>query len=306
MFKHIFLTLIFFMAVSGCSSPFGKEQKNFVIAVLRGPSAAALAAWFENPPVINGKPTELRLVDSPEQMQALLVKQEPGLAVLPMINAANLYNKGIKYKLAGCPVWGSIYLVERKNGSPDNNRLYLFGKGATPDILTRYYLSRAGVSYELNYSYGTAREVFQGLLAKRIDRAVLSEPFLSMALKKDTTLQILADLNHPSTDSPGFPQTAIVYAAELAPDLEEIHFRLKEAADFTVNHPLEAIRILEKKEIFPPGMLTIESMERCKINYRTAGEAEKDIRDFLYLIWKYEPKAIGNRLPDPDFSNERP
>ena len=52
-------------------------------------------------PVIDGKPVSVRIIDSPGLMQAALIKGEADIAVLPMISAANLYNKGIRYHLAG-------------------------------------------------------------------------------------------------------------------------------------------------------------------------------------------------------------
>ena len=115
-----------------------------------------------------------------------------------MINAANLYNKGIKIKLAGCPIWGTLYLVEK---TPlKEPALYVFGNGTTPDILTRYYLGRQRSDYPLNYAFNTAGEITQGILAGKVNRAVLGEPFLSIALRKDSSLRITADLNH-LTDS---------------------------------------------------------------------------------------------------------
>ena len=143
-------------------------------------------------------------MDSPEQMQALLVKGEADIAVLPMISAANLYNKGIRYPLLGCPIWGTLYLVGRDHIVPP---VYLFGAGTTPDILARYYLEQKG-SYTYDYSFATAREVLLSLQTNKVQTAVLSEPFLSMALEQDSTLQILADLNRPDSLSYGFPQTA--------------------------------------------------------------------------------------------------
>ena len=64
--------------------------------------------------------------------------------------------------------------------------------------------------------------------------------------------------------------------------------------------------ILESRNIFALGTLTPESIERCRINYLSTGEAKESILDFLRLIEQYEPKAIGGKLPDNGFiSGER-
>ena len=85
------------------------------VSVLRGPSAIAFAHWMKETPVIDGKPLSVRIIDSPDLMQATLIKGEADIAVLPMISAVNLYNKGIRYHLAGCPIWGTLYLAGRSD-----------------------------------------------------------------------------------------------------------------------------------------------------------------------------------------------
>lgn len=295
------LCLLFILCC--CNSP-KKEAEAIRVSVLRGPSAIAFAEWMENAPEIDGKPVVVRRVDSPDLMQAEMIKGEADIAVLPMISAANLYNKGVQYHLAGCPIWGTLYLAGKpiKEASEgDKPVLHIFGAGTTPDILTRYYLDRHKLDYSRNYTFTTAREVMQGLLAGKVDNAVLGEPFLSMALRKDSTLQILADLNRPDSAFSGFAQTAVLYAPALKEKQAEIDSLLRSSCRFATGHPEQAIRILETEGVFAPGMLTPESVERCKIDYKPASEAKENIVRFLQLIEEYEPKALGGKLPDEGF-----
>ncbi|WP_308549711.1 ABC transporter substrate-binding protein [uncultured Parabacteroides sp.] len=287
-----------------CNSKPNTEAEAIHVSVLRGPSAIAFAHWLKEAPVIDGKPVSVRIIDSPDLMQAALIKGEADIAVLPMISAANLYNKGIRYHLAGCPIWGTLYLAGRsgKEISGGNKPvLHIFGAGTTPDILTRHYLRQHKLDYTLNYSFTTAREIMQGLLAGKVDHAVLGEPFLSIALHNDSTLQILADLNRPDSASLGFAQTAILYAPALKKNQKTIDSLLNLSCRFAVEQPEQAIRILEKENIFASGMLTPESIERCKIDYKTASEAQENILRFLQLIGQYEPKALGGKMPDEKF-----
>ena len=48
-------------------------------------------------------------------------------------------------------------------------------------------------------------------------------------------------------------------------------------------------------------MLSLESIERCKIDYKTVSEAQENILHFLQLIEQYEPKALGGKMPDEQF-----
>ena len=291
-----------------CCNNTPKETDTIRISVLRGPSVIAFAKIIEDSPEIEGKRLSISIVDSPEQMQALLIKEETELAALPMINAVNLYNKGLKYSLLGCPVWGNLYIVSKKGDHDrisETKTLHVFGAGTTPDILTRYYLKQKGLSYSLNYSFATPLEITRGLLSNQIHRAVLAEPFLSIALKKDSTICIESNLNNPDNTSLGFAQTAIVYTPSLEDKKLILDSLLNTSCQFAIHQPEETIRILESRNIFTPDALTPESIERCRINYLSAEETKESILDFLRLIKEYEPKAIGGKLPDEAFISGR-
>ncbi len=298
--KHL-LFFILILLLTGCRSSSDQEIR---AVVLRGPSVMAFAQWLEQPPVIEGKRVAVTVAESPDIAQAALIKGEADIAVLPTISAANLYNKGVRLEMTGCPIWGTLYLVGR-TGSNDST-IHIFGRGTTPDILTRHYLSNEGQQPPLNYVFQTAGEITQGLMAKKINRAVVSEPFLSIALRKDTTLRIIADLNRTETSGMGFAQTAIVITPGLSASRDTLDSLLAESCRFANERPEEAIRILEDKKLFAPGMLTPEAIRRCRLDYKSSQEAQAEIDTFLRLIFQYEPKAIGGQLPDARFFTSRP
>ena len=298
--KHL-LFFILILLLTGCRSSSDQEIR---AVVLRGPSVMAFAQWLEQPPVIEGKRVAVTVAESPDIVQAALIKGEAEIAVLPTISAANLYNKGVRLEMAGCPIWGTLYLVGR-TGSNDST-IHIFGRGTTPDILTRHYLSNEGQQPPLNYVFQTAGEITQGLMAKKINRAVVSEPFLTIALRKDTTLQIIADLNRTETSEMGFAQTAIVITPGLSASRDTLDSLLAESCRFANERPEETIRILEDKKLFAPGMLTPEAIRRCRLDYKSSQEAQAEIDTFLRLIFQYEPKAIGGKLPDARFIASRP
>ncbi len=297
-----FLSFIFIFLYTGCISPSTNKEQTFRVAVLRGPSAIAFAGWFDHPPVINGTPMSLKIIDSPEQMQALLVKGEADLAALPMNTAANLYNKGLPYYLLGCPVWGTLYIVG-KEPLPDSKQptIHVFGTGTAPDILTRYYLEKYPGEYKLNYSLGTAREVMAGLLTGKVEYAVLSEPFVSMALNRDSTLQIVADLNRFIDGQTAFPQTALVYSGDVSHLKDTLVSLLADASRFVHEKPYETICILEEQKVFASGMLVPNTLERCRIDFIPACRIGSNVDLYLQLIYKYEPRAIGGKIPDNTF-----
>lgn len=293
-----FALIIWVIFLISCNS---KKQDDIIyVSALRGPTAIALAGWIDRPPLIAGKTVVVKIVDSPEQIQAMLIKGETDIAALPMISAVNLYNKGVtRYTLAGCPVWGNLYWIGHTNAG----QLHVFGAGTTPDILTRYYMDLEGRNFTLDYSLTTASEITRGFLSGKVKAAVLAEPFVDAVMKRDSSLLQLADLNNPDAHTPGFAETAIVINKELIPQRSTIDSLLHVSCQLATDRPQSVIQIMETHDVFPFGLLSIASLKRSNIFYKTALDAEKEIKAFLHIIQKYEPKAIGGDLPDDSFFN---
>lgn len=89
----IYLLVLSLFLLTACNRKTSPEQTTIRVAVLRGPTAIAFASWLNKPPVIDGRKVEVTIIDSPEQMQAILISHKAEIAALPMISAANLYNK---------------------------------------------------------------------------------------------------------------------------------------------------------------------------------------------------------------------
>ena len=308
---HLCLILLIAVGIWGCRDvarydSTSNDAAPLQVALLRGPSVIAIADWLVNPPQIGGQKVSVQVFDAPDRVQAALIKGEADVAMLPMISAANLYNKGVPLRLLGCPIWGTLYLVERQTIAPDAP-LHLFGSGTTPDILARHYLQQQGLNYPLNYALHTAHEVAEGLLAGRVDRAVLGEPFLSLVLRKDSSLHIVADLNRLSPqDSMGFAQTAIVCTPEAEIYRQELCAALRRSCAETIADPELAIQRLEEQQLFAPGALTAESVHRCRIDFREVTEVASSIEAFLRLISSHEPRALGGKLPNVGFISPAP
>ncbi|MDY4846670.1 MAG: ABC transporter substrate-binding protein [Parabacteroides sp.] len=296
------------IGLMGCSSSPTAEREKWRISLLRGPSAIAFAGWMEQQAQLAGKQLDIELIDSPQQMQAALIQQTSDIAVLPMVSAANLFNKGVRYELVGCPIWGTLYLVGRPTAwETEEPTIHLFGRGTTPDLLARHYLDQRGIRFTPNYSFATASEVAQGLQSGVVALAVLSEPYLSWVLRQDSTLQVLADLNQlDGAGEVAFAQTAILLRPGLPIQRQELDSLLEISCRFANQQPEAAIARLEERQFFPPHWMDRNSIQRCRITYRSAETASEEIRAFLELMLHYEPQAIGNRLPDAAFWGEQP
>ena len=135
---------------------------------------------------------------------------------------------------------------------------------------------------------------------------MLSEPFLSMALRKDSSLCILADLNRPDNRQSAFPQTAIVCKDEMLPWQNQLDSLLEKSCAYANEETDETIRVLEEKEVFAPKMLTQAAIRRCRITFVPASRIRKEIEQYLELIQEYEPRALGGKLPNAGFIPDEP
>ena len=304
--RHLLYFLL--IVISSCSVERKPSAEPVRVSILKGPSAIAFAHLSDSQATVNRRPFSVDIADSPEIIQARIIKGETDMAVLPMTSAANLYNKGIPYTLLGCPIWGTLFLAGPKEiqdiSQLKGKTIHLFGRGTTPEILTRYFLEENGISLSeisLNYTFGNARDLAQALLAHRIETAVVSEPFLSMATGKDSTLHVIADLNNFRLDQKGFPQTAILIHRSMEPLRAVLDSLVNVSCEYAAAFPDSVIHIVEKKQYFPPEILSNESIGRCKIAYLKGNEIRNEVAGYLNIIYRHTPKAIGNKLPDPGF-----
>ena len=115
-FKQNIISVIMIFALglffNSCNN---KEASTIRIGALEGPSAISFIKLIDKPITIDGKRVEVIIKSDPQQIQALMMRNELDFAVLPTVMAANLYNKGIKYRVLACPIWGTLYILTSNN-----------------------------------------------------------------------------------------------------------------------------------------------------------------------------------------------
>lgn len=303
--KQFLCLLCVLLLTTGCNNTNNSKEDTIDVYALRGPSVLTVAQFLEGNTYVDGKKIEVRILDSPQQIQAAIIKKEADIALLPLISAANLYNKQIDYKLLGCSVWGSIYLIGRVDSIQKfgNESVYMFGKETTPSILAENYFHKNGFPSGItkyNYSVESPQELTGLLLSRRANAAILSEPFISVALRQDTSLSVIADLNQLNGEE-GFPQTAIVINPAMQKYTDTLTTLFEEAALATTQHPKDVIHIIEKSRTFGVGTITEESIKRCKIDFKSSREAKQGFIQYLNTILNLNPKSVGEKLPDEGF-----
>jgi len=305
------------LLVSSCNRPPSGPDLVDILA-LRGPSAMGMIYLIDSPGSQNNQPIRIKILDEPMQVRSLMLRERPEFALLPLNMAAILYNKGLPYQVIGIPVWGTLYLFGTDTTVKDwpdlrGRRIYVMGRGATPDILFRYLLEKNGLDPDhdiaADYSFPTHIDLANAVIAGKAPLAVISEPMLSIAQSRNQDIKMILDLNLEWTkvqpSNPDMPQTALLARKdfiETHPNLiSEITARFKQSIDSVNHYPAGAAELIVNHEIIPDSTVAVASIPRCNLVFITAKLAKPAIKNYLTVLLGFNPDAVGGHLPDEEF-----
>lgn len=310
MFKKILLYNLFVLLLFSCT----EKPSNVVrIGVLDGPSAISFIQLIDKQSLVNGKKVEIILKSEPQQIQALMMQNKLDFAILPTVMAANLYNKGLHFKIVSIPIWGTLYIMTNQNDSATyshlNNKIIgVFGQGATPDILLQGFIKYHNLqNLKINYNYSTNHDIAQALQQKKINYAVVSEPLVSTLLSRDKDMSIVSPLNCEdfisNTNVDVFAQTSFLVNEKFVKNNERRVVRLvidlyTKSCDFVNEKPEQAAQLLVKHRIVSNIEVARLSLPLCNIRYSGAFAVEDEIMRYLNIFYEYNPKSIGGKIPN--------
>lgn len=120
-----------------------------------------------------------------------IIKNEEALFVIPVNNAAQLFNKGKDLKLIAVLSEGLISIISNKNypniKSLNNEEIYIGGQGSSPDVISNYIFEENKIT--INPQYRTSQEIAKLLITGKVNTAVLPEPLASQVLDKNKNLK---------------------------------------------------------------------------------------------------------------------
>ena len=191
MFKKIFLIWVSALVLMA-------ENKDTI--VIAGPKASV------SHPVFNmiqrdvfkdtGKTIEFKNWKNPDELKALILNKSVDFIAAPITAASILYNKGVDVKLTHLVMGGARGILSRDKNIKSikelkGKTLGISSRGGLGDSLLRILLKNNGLDpkndLEIVYT-GSAKNSTMFLLKGKLDCAVLSEPSLSMTLKKAKSL----------------------------------------------------------------------------------------------------------------------
>lgn len=316
--KKIFLVLVCVVNL------FATQLDKLVIA---GPVATVSHPFFKM--IESGalsdvaKKVEFRLWQNPDELRAILLKNEAHIVAVPTNVAANLYNRGVDIKLINIPVWGILEIVTRdKNIKTINDlkgqEIVVPFRADMPDIVLQAIIKKAGFNpkkdFKLVYA-PTPPDAMQMLILRRADNVLLAEPATSMAMRKTGSfpLKLIAPDIYRSINlqkewgrvygvEGKVPQAAVAVVGKLDANIaKRVEEEYTKALSWYKSNPMEAGVTVEKNIDFFKADAVSDSIANVQLISKNAFDAKDDLEAFFKVLLEIEPKLIGGKIPDEGF-----
>lgn len=296
------------------------HEKTGILSVgtLKGPSAMSMIKMIDKP-VLPGSDDSISFTvfDEPMQLRGLILQEKIDLAMVPTNMAALLISKGVPYKIAAIPVWGTLYLfgydsIQSWKDLKDK-RIHLMARGMTPDILFRYLLTKNNIDPEkdvmLDYSFPTHIDLAQAIMAGKANLGVISEPYVSIVQQRNANIQLLLDLNKEWEKVTGnniaMAQTTLLVSSKTianSPDKLESFFEYYKSADkWLKENPDSASSLIVKYHIVPDTIIAKKALLNSNLKFYMAKDVKQSIMAYLEVFFNFDPKTTGNRFPDETY-----
>lgn len=313
--RYLFAILIILIVLTGCNSK--SENKKITIATLKGPSAMGMIKIIDSLAITKNPETEVIILNEPIQVRKLMLENKVDFAILPTTMGAILYNRGINYKLAAIPVWGTLYLFGSDTSIQTWNdlkgkKIHLMAKGMTPDVLFKHLLIQNNIDPEkdviLDYSFPTHIDLANAVAAKQAALGVISEPMVSLVMQKNKNVYPLFDLNaewQKLNRNIPIAQTALLVKSEFAKhDQKYVSLFLdqyRKSTDWVNANPDSAAGLIVKYNILPNIEVARISIPRSNLNFISSKDIKTEIYNYLELFYTLNPDIIGGNIPDENF-----
>ncbi|QEK13358.1 ABC transporter substrate-binding protein [Crassaminicella thermophila] len=317
----LLMVLMLIFSAVGCSKKeeTNKSEKEIVkIAGLKGPTSIGMIKMFEEKPSLGENfDSVYEVAQNPDILVSKLLSKEVTFAALPTNVAAKLYNKGAGYKLAAINTWGVLYVMTQ--GEEIHNWEDLRGKninsiakGSNPDVIFRYLLEKNGLNPDkdvtLDYTLGHV-ELAQAMAAKKVNIALLPEPFVTMVSMKNKDAKIAMNIQDEWKNTLGgkalIPQGCIVVREDFAQKHPEVVNKFlaeyEKSVKWVNENKEEAGVLVEKHGIGMKAKMAEMAIPRCNLDFKTASDAKEAVENYLKVLYDFSAKAVGGKLPDENF-----
>ena len=291
------------------------EKTNINIAVLKGPTGIGAVKLMED----DEKGTcdndyNFTIVASPDEINAKIINGEVDIAAVPTNLGAVLYNKTEgEVELAALNTLGVLYVVEKGDtikfiNDLSGKSIVASGKGSVPEYAINYILEKNRIT-DVNIDYKTEHaEAVTALTSGDATIALIPEPNVTAALAADPELRIALNITdewNKVSDGSVLSMGGIIARKDFIDNNKEAFdnflYEYEDSIEFVNENSDEASQLVAKYGIMPKAELALKAIPNCNIVYIDDEEMKNSIEGFYEVLYSYEPKSVGGKLPDENF-----
>lgn len=263
-----------------------------------------------------GYSVQVKIMNEPLLVRKMMLDGSADFAILPTTMAAIVYNKGLKYKLIGIPVWGTLHMVGNDTTIKQwkdlrGKRIHVMARGMTPDVMLRILLQKNGIDPDkdvtLDYSFPTHIDLANAIAAGKAGLGIISEPMASMVIKKNKSLRVLLDpeqewlkqINVPITETAFLGKDSVLVNNR---DLvNRIILDYTKSTDWVNNHPDSAAALMVRHGILPDRDAARNAIPGSNLRFVRADQVSEQINAYLEVFYKMNHDIVGGKIPDENF-----
>lgn len=239
-----------------------------------------------------------------------LIKNQEGLYVIPVNNAAQLFNKGRDLKLIAVLSEGLISIVSDKNFKNikdlNGEEIYVGGQGSSPDVISDYIFEKNQIKVKVNYR--TSQEIAKLIMTGKINTAVLPEPLASMVLDKNKSLKrsfVLKDQWKLINGQNGIPQVGIFASQKVINSnkalIDKLSKEYKNSLTWIYSNKKEASKLgIEAFQLTLTESAFEESINHMNLVYLEGLKSKNSIETYLKALKTIDGEVL-ERIPGNDF-----
>ncbi|MBO7709080.1 MAG: ABC transporter substrate-binding protein [Lachnospiraceae bacterium] len=311
------------LAAGMLSAPVSAQEEQAVrVTALKGPTAMGLVKMMDEAGYGTDEAAgyQFEIAAAPDVVAPLLAKGETDIAAVPANLASVLYNntKG-GVRVIAINTLGVLYIVDT-SGSVSSvsdlkgRTIYASGKGSTPEYALNYILSGNGIDPDADVQIEWKSEHAECLAALLEDPegiAMLPQPFVTTAMMKDDSIQVVLDLSEEwdklqeGSENPSGMITgvAVVRTAFAEENPEAVTAFLEAYADSVayVNEDTAGAAALVGAYDIVPQAVAEKALPACNITLITGQEMADKLAGYLQVLFDANPESVGGALPEEDF-----
>ncbi|OBX03537.1 hypothetical protein QV06_09815 [Gallibacterium genomosp. 3] len=317
--RRTFLQFSSALALTGFLPPvFAAGKENFTIYGAPAIPSLTIAVATLQGQLAKQTDLAMKIWRNPDQLRAGVASGEFKVMMSPSNVGVNLRNRGQKVGMINILTAGVTKLVAKKEiTQPDqliDKKVIMPFKNDMPDISFRALLKQLGINEDrVSITYtATPAEAVGLFLTKDFGAAFLPEPLTSACILRGKKMGVEVVRCFDFVDAwasafkvrPLLPQAGIIanvefYQAHQA-QFELLHQDLQNALTWIKDNPQSAAEI--GSNYFPAPVPAIaNAIPHSNLVVLKGSELKEELLKFYEVIFRYNPKLLGGKLPDDGF-----